>query len=303
MADPTVLRTDFYVYVMFRHDTGEPFYVGKGHGPRAAYSLRDKHNCHKSGIIKKAKKEGVEIPVVKIAVDLLEKDAFKIEVAMIAAIGREPRGPLVNLTDGGDGTSGHVVSPKARETLRAATKAQMTDEVREQMRRRGVEQFSSQEARDAMSAACRIAQNRPETKAANKARCSEQAKDSSFRARLGEISRAYNSTDDARRFNSESAKARWATPVYRNRVMEARALSSSNNSTDEKCLANSAAAILRWSDPIYRKRVLDARAISRLTNPYHLDTDYRAARSEQMTAKWADPQFRLRMTKAMKQST
>jgi hypothetical protein len=106
MADATLARSDFYVYVLFRHDTGQPFYVGKGRRDRVERHFSDLRNPHKSHIIARAKKVGCDIPRVKIAVGMTERQAFDVEIAFIDAIGREPNGPLVNLTDGGDGPSG-----------------------------------------------------------------------------------------------------------------------------------------------------------------------------------------------------
>jgi hypothetical protein len=109
------VRTDFYVYVLFR-PSGEPFYVGKGCGRRLnAHESDARGNDHKARIIRQAKAAGLEIPRVKIAESLTESGAFEIERAFIAALGRDPIGPLVNLTDGGEGTAGYRRSPELIE--------------------------------------------------------------------------------------------------------------------------------------------------------------------------------------------
>ena len=99
------VKNDYYVYVLFRHDTGAPFYVGKGHGRRYVTTIRTarKGKSHKANIIWKARLAGKEIPLVIVQRDLSNEQACFIEIALIAAIGREPNGPLVNLTDGGEG--------------------------------------------------------------------------------------------------------------------------------------------------------------------------------------------------------
>ncbi len=103
----------FYVYVLFRPN-GTPCYVGKGKDDRWL-RMRRRHNKHLSGIIKAA---GGEIPSVKVRDGLSEHEAFDIEIALIAAIGREANGgPLVNLTDGGVWFDG--LSSSARAQLRA----------------------------------------------------------------------------------------------------------------------------------------------------------------------------------------
>lgn len=64
-----------------------------------------RRNTHKSNIIRSAKSSGSDIPKVKLAQGLSERTAFDFEIAWIAALGREPFGPLVNKTDGGEGPS------------------------------------------------------------------------------------------------------------------------------------------------------------------------------------------------------
>lgn len=104
----------FYVYILFRPWNGEPFYVGKGKGNRWGDHER-RSECHPNRylthIVKKAKRLNLDIPKVKIRENLTESEAFVIERAFIAAIGRRLRGgPLVNMTDGGEGSSGFVQS-------------------------------------------------------------------------------------------------------------------------------------------------------------------------------------------------
>ncbi len=122
MADENVVRSDFYVYVLFRPDTGQPFYVGKGCGRRIRISPFDGSNPYKHNIAQKAKREGRSIPKVKIAANLTEAEAFKLEAAFIGAISRHPDGPLVNVTDGGEGSSGHKQTEETCAKKRAVLK-------------------------------------------------------------------------------------------------------------------------------------------------------------------------------------
>lgn len=94
----------FYVYVLFRPWNGVPCYVGKGKGARWLAHDQRPTNKHLANIIAKA--GGAELPKVKIRQWLREEDAFIIEQSLIRAIGRGSEGPLVNLTDGGEGPSG-----------------------------------------------------------------------------------------------------------------------------------------------------------------------------------------------------
>jgi hypothetical protein len=112
-------RTDFYVYVLFRPWDGSPCYVGKGRGRRWLQheGMADHYNKNLARIIAKA---AGDIPKVKIRINLTSAQACEIERALIAAIGRKPHGPLVNLTDGGDGKEGYVTPEKTRQRIRSA---------------------------------------------------------------------------------------------------------------------------------------------------------------------------------------
>lgn len=97
-------RCDFYVYVIFRPD-GSPCYVGKGRGRRWRTHLSASHNPLLRGIVDRS---SGDIPIVTIRSGLTNDDAILIEASFIKAIGRFPYGPLVNMTDGGDGGSAGV---------------------------------------------------------------------------------------------------------------------------------------------------------------------------------------------------
>lgn len=99
----------------------EPFYVGKGHGKRKDFHLYcydTETNKIKLNKIKKIISLGL-VPIIKcIRENLSEKESLNLEIETIFKIGRikskydiETRlckiGTLLNLTDGGEGTSGH----------------------------------------------------------------------------------------------------------------------------------------------------------------------------------------------------
>lgn len=98
----------FYIYIIFRPN-GVPCYIGKGKGARwRMYEMGYYHNLHLERIACNA---GGDLPIVKIRSGLSEVEAFETEIALIRAIGREANGgPLVNLTDGGEG----VTNPSLR---------------------------------------------------------------------------------------------------------------------------------------------------------------------------------------------
>lgn len=97
----------FYVYILYREDGVTPFYVGKGSGRRwLAHEMRcAPGRSHKDNIITAMKARGVSVPKTKVAEGLTQLEAGAVEVSLIAEIGREPLGPLVNRTAGGDGCS------------------------------------------------------------------------------------------------------------------------------------------------------------------------------------------------------
>lgn len=96
----------YYVYVLF-DAFAVPRYVGKGKGNRwLQHEHRlDPNNHAKNDFIQRTLCSIGEVPKVKICGDLLEHEAFEIEHAMIKAIGRSPKGPLVNRTDKRNGPS------------------------------------------------------------------------------------------------------------------------------------------------------------------------------------------------------
>lgn len=70
----------------------EPFYIGKGYGNRLSHHLRQsnlKINSPKNNKIKKILKETHEEPeIITIKDNLLEQDAFNLEIQLVALIGR-----------------------------------------------------------------------------------------------------------------------------------------------------------------------------------------------------------------------
>lgn len=101
----------FYVYALFRPD-GRICYIGKGQRDRINnheyQSERGIHtNPHLMRIICKAKRKDMSIPKVILHENLDEITAYDYEKILIKAIGRTNNdGPLVNMTDGGEGFSG-----------------------------------------------------------------------------------------------------------------------------------------------------------------------------------------------------
>ena len=106
----TKLQNDYYTYAYLREDK-TPYYIGKGRG-RRIYS--------KSRVIKPPADKSRIIFLKK---NLTEAEAFKHEVYMIFVLGRKDLGTgiLRNLTNGGEGASGAVISAETKKKLSEAS--------------------------------------------------------------------------------------------------------------------------------------------------------------------------------------
>jgi hypothetical protein len=115
----------YYVYVLFDW-LGIPRYVGKGKGKRDIKHERytDPANWRKNEFIEQTWIMLDEIPKVRIQNNITESEAFAAEAALIKVIGRIDlgTGPLTNMTDGGDGTSGYSHRPSSRAIMSIKSK-------------------------------------------------------------------------------------------------------------------------------------------------------------------------------------
>jgi len=98
---------NYYTYAYLRED-GTPYYIGKGKGNRIDNPL---HNS-------------IHFPSKErrlfLKQNLTEEEAFKHEIYMIDVFGRKDLGTgiLRNMTNGGQGVSGRVVSEEQKEKMR-----------------------------------------------------------------------------------------------------------------------------------------------------------------------------------------
>ena len=104
-----------YVYIHRRASDGEIFYVGKGtatkrKGHQRAYDLKSRNLYWR----RVAKKHGVVVEIIASCES--DKEAQTQEIRLIAEIGRLDlgTGPLVNMTDGGEGQAGLIISDELR---------------------------------------------------------------------------------------------------------------------------------------------------------------------------------------------
>lgn len=111
-ADKLAASFNFCVYTHARPD-GRVFYVGKGVPERAYCMAPSRRSLWHQNIVKKYGRENILVRVIPC---LCEEEAFALERVQIA-IHRLDGCELVNLTDGGEGASGHVMNEAQRQAL------------------------------------------------------------------------------------------------------------------------------------------------------------------------------------------
>lgn len=116
LAKPTVMPPAngkrFYAYMHTKPD-GTPFYIGKGNGRRVRNF--SKRNQHHKNIVAKYGRQNIHIGYMECSD---ESTAFDLEMGLIKCVKRMGI-KLTNLTDGGHGVSGLVVTPEQREKIAA----------------------------------------------------------------------------------------------------------------------------------------------------------------------------------------
>lgn len=107
-----ILPSGFYVYAYYEKFGTEPIYIGKGYGARAwnhlspcEYQAKPGPFHNKIGTLLSL---GEEPDIEIIEQDLTEEQAFETERKLIQVYGRKDlkQGPLLNVTEGGDGRTG-----------------------------------------------------------------------------------------------------------------------------------------------------------------------------------------------------
>lgn len=110
---------DFYVYAWLM-PCGTPFYIGKGRKGRDR-ALKVTNQIFMR-IVDKIRRAGKEPVIFRVLEGLDENGAFELERALIKSYGRRNNktGILANMTDGGEGSSGHVKAPDVVARIAAA---------------------------------------------------------------------------------------------------------------------------------------------------------------------------------------
>lgn len=224
-----------YVYVLFRPWDGSPCYVGKGKRDRWLHHERRTKNLHLSRIIAKA---GGELPKVKIRHGISEAEAFETERALIVSIGRGKLGPLVNLTDGGEGACGlrHSEQTKGKirnhhliyfsdPAMRAKTSVATKEAMKEQQIRLkvSVAQRKRFESKIELSKAAERARGRKQTVETKEKRAAAnrgQKRSVASRAKMSAWQIGRKMSEEARARMSVAAKMRFSDPEQRAKAAE-----------------------------------------------------------------------------------
>lgn len=113
-----------YQYGEYEFDY-EPFYVGKGSKRRKeASSPRNQYTSRKIKKIQRVKGNHITLMICN---NISEDYAFEIEILLTRLIGRNDlgNGPLLNMTEGGGGTAGHIRSAETRARMSVANKGKV----------------------------------------------------------------------------------------------------------------------------------------------------------------------------------
>jgi len=216
---------DYYVYLYLRED-GTPYYVGKGKGDRAFSNKRKFHKPKdKTRIIFHSK-------------NLTEEEAFTIEKKLIAKYGRKDNdtGILRNLTDGGEGSSGHIFSDErlAKHSVamkelmnRPEVKARRSAAMKEYMNRPEVKvkhsaTMNRPEVKAKLSAATKEYMNKPEVKAKLSAATKEYMNRPEVKAKLSAARKEVINRPEVKAKHLAAIKEAMSKPEIRAKISESK---------------------------------------------------------------------------------
>lgn len=212
----------FYVYTHRRADDGSVFYVGKGKGNRAWVS--GGRSLFWQNV---AAKHGLKVEVIFFGT---EEECFSVEKAKIAQL-RDNGARIVNLTDGGEGSSNpapHVIekrsasirkaksTPEAKARASAASKAMHKDPAfREKHSASLALAFSSRETIDRRNAAIKKSLARLEVKAKHAASVRAALSSPDVRAKISAGTKAALANPEERARRSAATSRRYQDDVER----------------------------------------------------------------------------------------
>ena len=195
-------QMEYYTYAYLREDR-TPYYIGKGQGNRA---YRRNKKC-----IKPPKDKS---RIIYLKQNLTEEEAFKHEIYMIDVLGRKDNGTgiLRNLTDGGDGISGLIITDKHKKKLSEAMKGNtncLGRIISEEHRRKLIEankgKTHSEETKRKLSESLKGKTHSEETK-----------------KKLSEANKGRITSEETKRKQSEANKGKTRSEEHKRKMSEAR---------------------------------------------------------------------------------
>ena len=204
-----------YVYGEHQFDY-EPFYVGKGSNSRAYDHLKPGKSTNPilRNKVNKIKRVFSKPIIIIYKEMLLENVAFDLERALVKTIGRKDLklGPLLNLTDAGEGNVGWIPSIKTRQKMKDSNKIRWSrPEEREVISNSIKELWKNDDYKKNVSASMKKSHNTKESKAKSREIQQQRWKDDNYREkRLNLI----NETEYRTKL-SESIKKSWENDTNR----------------------------------------------------------------------------------------
>lgn len=225
----------------------EPFYIGKGQKFRF-----DDHfghiNCKNSNLfvakkIRKIYREtGLKYKIKIIQETLFEQQAFELEIFLIKQIGRrdQNRGPLCNLTDGGEGSSGckfslesrqkcsasqlnRFLNPEERRKIRdSSIKSQNLPEVRKKNSEKQKQRYTDIREREKTSRSVIEAQSCPEIREKMRTSRLRFYRNPKNLEKCKAINIQLGLDSNIQRKKSDSHKKLWENSEYREKILSAR---------------------------------------------------------------------------------
>lgn len=144
-----IVLANHYTYLYTCPVRNEPIYVGVGKDGRCRHHLVRKDMHPLTQRIQWLRKQGKE-PVISFICENVDRElALLVEMEAISKWGRKDlgKGPLLNLTDGGEGCK----APNAEARKRQGFHKKHTEETKRVISQKALAQFATQEARAAMS--------------------------------------------------------------------------------------------------------------------------------------------------------
>lgn len=236
----------FYVYV-YRDPrptkNNQPVYVGKGTGDRdLSHWSRGSHNKPFQDFIAHLKARGLVATCERVFETEAEDLAFAKEIELIALYGRRDlgRGPLFNLTDGGEGAAGmrktdaqkavdsqfsreHWADPAYRAKIVAAQQAvQSTPEARAQKSVASTDAWAKPETRQKRQHGIKQARSTEASKAKTSAQAKAQWSDPAYAAKQTANNQEIANRAEVKAAKAAAAKALWADPEWKAKMLAAR---------------------------------------------------------------------------------